>query len=234
MSRTTIYLTGDTHGRFERIEEFCRAFKTTKSDTLIILGDAGINYHEDSYDNLVKKYLSELPITIFSIQGNHEQRPSNIPTYKEIEWHGAKVYREDAYRNLLFAKDGEIYTLNNKKVLVIGGAYSIDKEIRLARGYKWFKDEQPSDQIKQQTEENLNKANWEVDTVLTHTAPLKYEPTEVFLKGVDQSKVDKTTEKWLDTIEDKLSYKHWYLGHYHTEKKIDKIRIMFKNYTILE
>ena len=34
-----IYLTGDTHGSFERISEFCHRFKTTKEDVMIILGD---------------------------------------------------------------------------------------------------------------------------------------------------------------------------------------------------
>ena len=62
---------------------------------------------------------------------------------------------------------------------------------------------------------------------MTHTAPLKYEPTEVFLKGIDQSEVDKSTEAWLDKIEDRLDYKKWYCGHYHTEKVIDKLEFMF-------
>ena len=47
---------------------------------------------------------------------------------------------------------------------------------------------------------------------------------------VDQSKIDKSTEEWLDHIEEKLSYKMWYAGHYHTEKKIDKLEIMFENF----
>ena len=34
----------------------------------------------------------------------------------------------------------------------------------------------------------------------------KYEPVEVFLSGVDQSRVDKSTEEWLDGIEDRLEY----------------------------
>ena len=54
-------------------------------------------------------------------------------------------------------------------------------------------------------------------------------PTEVFLEGLDQSKVDRTTEEWLDKIEDRLNYQKWYCGHYHTEKKVDKIEIMFEN-----
>ena len=66
--------------------------------------------------------------------------------------------------------------------------------------------------------------------VLSHTTPLKYEPVEVFMSGVDQSRVDKSTEEWLNHIEEKLSYQKWYCGHYHTEKKIDKLEIMFENF----
>ena len=62
--------------------------------------------------------------------------------------------------------------------------------------------------------------------------PLKYEPVEVFMAGVDQSRVDKSTEEWLDGIEDRLDYGKWYCGHYHTEKKIDRVEIMFENYGV--
>ena len=48
--------------------------------------------------------------------------------------------------------------------------------------------------------------------------------TECFLSGIDQSRVDNSTEEWLDTIEDKLEYEAWYLGHWHTDKQIDKIK----------
>ena len=69
---------------------------------------------------------------------------------------------------------------------------------------------------------------WKVDVVLPHTVPLKYEPTEVFLPGIDQSRVDKSTEKWLGKIEERLEYGKWYCGHYHTEKEIDRVRMMFE------
>ena len=44
--------------------------------------------------------------------------------------------------------------------------------------------------------------------------------TECFLSGIDQSRVDNSTEEWLDTIEDKLEYEAWYLGHWHTDKRM--------------
>lgn len=134
------------------------------------------------------------------------------------------------YPSLLFAKDGEIFDLDGKKTIAIGGAYSIDKAIRIARGWPWFADEQPSFEIKDYVEAKLAKNNWTVDVVLSHTAPLIYEPREVFIPGLDQRKVDKSTEMWLYQIESKLNYRKWYCGHYHTEKKAGQFEIMFENF----
>lgn len=228
-----IYLTGDTHGQFERIKTFCQRFKTTKEDIMIILGDSGINFNGKIQDIKKKEFLENLPITIFAIHGNHEQRPQTIEGYKNKIWHGGMVYWEEMFPSLLFAKDGEIFDLDGKQTIVIGGAYSIDKMTRLMYGYEWWADEQPSAEIKKYVESQLDKLGWKVDIVLSHTTPLKYEPVEVFMTGIDQSKVDKSTEKWLDKIEDKLDYQKWYCGHYHTEKKIDKLEIMFESFDML-
>lgn len=113
--------------------------------------------------------------------------------------------------------------------MIIRGAYSIDKDYRLMKGYQWFPDEQPSSEIKKQVEEKLFSVGNKVDVVLSHTCPLKYEPTEVFLPFVDQSKVDKSTERWLDQIEETSAYQKWYCGHYHTQKKIDRLQFMFED-----
>jgi 3-oxoacid CoA-transferase subunit A len=224
-----IFITGDTHGQFERIAAFCDKAQTTKDDILIILGDAGINYHGGSRDRSQKRLLTRLPITLLSIHGNHEQRPVSIPSYRITTWQGGQVYVEDGFPNLLFAKDGEVYDLDGIRTLVIGGAYSVDKGIRLLSGYGWWPDEQPSDEIKRELEVRLDKEGWKVDAVLSHTTPLKYMPIEVFLPGVDQRNVDQSTEAWLDGIEDRLTYKRWYCGHYHTEKVIDRIILLFES-----
>jgi 3-oxoacid CoA-transferase subunit A len=173
--------------------------------------------------------MSEMPLTIFSIHGNHERRPQTIETYNTSEWHGGKVYIEDEYPNLLFAVDGEIYDFDGIQTAVIGGAYSVDKFYRLERGWNWWEDEQPSAETKAVVEAALEKCGWKVDAVLSHTVPLKYEPVEVFLPMIDQSIVDKSTEIWLDRIENKLAYKHWYAGHYHTEKNIDRLTLLFES-----
>ncbi len=222
-----IFVTGDTHGDFNRLVEFCSRFQTTKEDIMIILGDAGFNYYGGLRDYVAKSKVSSLPITVFSIHGNHEMRPAAIPAYHTAEWHGGKVYVEDEFPDLLFGIDGEVYDLGGRKTLVIGGAYSVDKEYRLARGWNWWADEQPSDEIKKKVDKTLDSLDWKVDVVLSHTTPLKYEPREVFLSCIDQSKVDNSTEIWLNGIEDRLTYQYWYAGHYHTEKSIDRLTLLF-------
>lgn len=218
-----IYITGDTHRDFSRLNNM----NFSKDDMLIILGDSGINYSLTIEDYAIKGYLNKIGIKIFCIRGNHEERPENIESYKKIEMFGGKVFIENDYPNLMFAKDGEEYTIDGKSVLVIGGAYSIDKEYRIMYGYKWFKDEQLTKREMDTIYEKVKERHY--DIVLTHTCPLKYEPIEVFLKGIDQSKVDKTMEKFLDKIEKSIDYEKWYCGHYHTEKKIDKLEFMYDN-----
>ena len=229
-----IYITGDTHGRFERVVNFCSRMNTTKEDILIILGDAGINYYNGKRDILLKKLLADLPITLFCIHGNHEMRPQNIGSYKLVDYKGGKVWVEEEYPNILFAKDGEIFDFEVNgviyKSIVIGGAYSVDKYYRLMRGWNWFSDEQPSKEIKDFVELQLEKNNWDIDIVLSHTCPQYYEPIEWFLSMIDQSKVDKSTEIWLDNVFERLNFKKWYCGHYHGSKKIDGFQFMFEDF----
>lgn len=225
-----IYITGDTHRGFKRIEEFCYQAQTTKKDKLIILGDVGINYDVGEEDRQLKQMLRKLPLTFFCIHGNHEQRPQCVPGYTETVWHGGTIFMQPEYPNLLFAKDGEIFDLDGRKCIVIGGAYSVDKFIRLENGARWWDNEQPSDEIKAHVEKMLDEANWAVDAVLSHTCPLRYEPHEAFLQSIVQSTVDNSTERWLGTIERRLKYDKWYCGHYHVSKVIDKMVFMFKDF----
>lgn len=228
-SDSMIYITGDTHGDMSRIVQFCKRMDTSKEDILIILGDVGINYYGNSKDIGIKREMSNLPITLFCIHGNHERRPSTIAGYKVIEWNGGSVWVEDEYPNILFAKDGEVYDFNGIKTIVIGGAYSVDKFYRLSRGYHWFEDEQPSDEIKNYVEEQLANRNWNIDVVLSHTVPYDYRPVDLFLSMVNQNTVDESTEIWLDEIEKRLEYQWWYAGHYHTVRCKNKIQIMFED-----
>ena len=156
-----IYITGDKHADFKGVFYFCKANKTTIDDILIILGDAGINYYANELDDILKNSLLQCPITFFCIHGNHEERPENIKTYKTKKFHDGVVYYEEKYPNILFAKDGEIYSFNNYKVLVIGGAYSVDKQFRITYGYNWYESEQPTEETKNRVRKVLKNLDGE-------------------------------------------------------------------------
>ena len=228
-----IFYTGDTHGKIFKITNALRNSVITANDTIVILGDAGFNYYgNDLGDRRTKYKLNEIGITVFCIHGNHEMRPETIPSYITKIWNGGMVFYEEKYPNILFAKDGEIYDLDSRKSIAIGGAYSVDKFYRLQNGFHWFADEQPSQETKAHVEAVLESCNWEIDQVLTHTCPLKYIPTEAFLPSIDQKTVDRSTEEWLDTLEEKLTYKRWLCGHWHIDKRIDDFRFVMNDIII--
>lgn len=223
------FITGDTHGNFNRIDTFCKKYNTTTKDVLCILGDAGINYYLGKKDYMLKQILKDMPITFLCIHGNHEERPYNIQNYKIMMWHNGKVFYENEFPNILFAQDGQIYEINGKQCLVIGGAYSVDKDYRLAKGWSWFKDEQPNDITKEYVELKIAKQK-HFDLVLTHTCPINTEPKHMFLEGIDQSKVDKSTEIWLQKIADAIDFDAWYFGHFHGNWDNGKYHMLFEDY----
>ena len=227
-----VFITGDIHGNPTRIIDFYESNALKDNDIIIILGDVGANYYLNNRDNLMKSELNDIGIDILCIHGNHEIRPLNLPSYHLSKWHGGKVWIENDYPHLLFAKDGEIYNIEDNRYIVIGGAYSVDKYYRLAMHYGWWEDEQPSDEIKKYVENQIDKDK--INIVLSHTCPLKYEPREVFISQVNQSKVDKSTEIWLDKIENSIEYDAWFCGHWHTDKKIDKMHFLFEGWEAIK
>lgn len=229
-----VYLTGDIHGDVRTALWAIQKYEISASDILVLLGDVGLNYYgADQGDRKRKKLLNKAGVPILCIHGNHEERPYNIASYREGVWHGGTVYLEEDFPNLLFAKDGEIFDLDGKKCVVIGGAYSVDKYYRLRNNWNWFPDEQPSEEIKRRAEDNLAACGWKVDVVLSHTCPQKYVPVEAFMPGLDQSLVDHSTEEWLDTIEERLEYQSWYCGHWHIDKHIDRLHFMMHSVEVL-
>ncbi len=223
-----IYYTGDIHGRPQGIQAYFKKYAPSQDDTLVILGDVGANFYRNETDKKVKEVLDSLGLTVLCIHGNHEIRPANIPTYQQKVWKGGLVWYEPEFPNLLFARDGEIFTIEDIRHLVIGGAYSVDKHYRLEKGYGWWEDEQPSAEIKEYVERQVLHKPF--DIILSHTCPAKFKPTEAFLPGIDQSSVDESTEVWLDKIEENAPYKLWLCGHWHIDKRVGKMCFFFHTF----
>ena len=243
--KSVFYITGDKHRDFNGVKKFCKSVKTRKKDVLIILGDAGLNYFGDVRDDKLKKEISQLQITLFCLHGNKENRPENVGTYGVRSFCSGKVYYEPQYPNIFFAIDGEVYSFEGKKYLVVGGAHSVDKMRCLEEGKPFWGDEMPNDETKAKVEALLQLENNRIYGMLTHTCPVAYLPTEVFVstrqsaaikrsprkkksKKMFKPDIDRSTEEWLGALEKDLIYNVWFCGHYHVDKQIDKVRMMHK------
>lgn len=229
-------LTGDTHGgrsavaRLGNINRNMPEYKPEET-AVIILGDAGFNFWLNNTDKKYKKLVCACGYTIYCVRGNHEERPENLgydldydPEVKGL------VYLDPNFENIKYLVDGEEYWLGEHSALVIGGAYSIDKWYRLARaGYTpeeaetadpkkcgWFKDEQLTGEECGDIWDKVQGKHY--DFVFTHTAPLDWEPTDLFLNGIDQSTVDKSMEVWLNKLKDCFTWGVWCFGHYHADR----------------
>jgi len=237
------FITGDKHRNFENVKRFCRDMNTRRKDVLIILGDAGFNYYEDARDDKLKKAISNLNITLFCLHGNKEKRPQNVGTYGIRNFCGGKVYYEPKYPNIFFAIDGEIYTFEGKKYMVVGGAHSVDGIRCLEENRPFWNDEMPNDAVKAKVEERLKREKNRIYGMMTHTCPIDYLPTETFMttrqnaeikrmprkarsKKLFKPDLDRSTEEWLGKLEKEIYYKVWYCGHYHVDKQIDKVNMM--------
>ncbi len=243
-----VFITGDKHRNFYDLVRastgaavynmFGKQCQLNEGDTVVLLGDSEINYVDEQINiNAVKRFVAEIPFNFFVIHGNHENRASNVKGYEEVNYCGGKALMQPNYPNIIFAIDGEVYELPDKdgnvlKCMAIGGAYSVDKYLRLSYGHKWWSDEQPSPEIKAKVEDKLNTLGRKIDVIFSHTCPKKFVPRELFLNNpaITRTVIDNSTEEWLDDIEDRLEYKRWYFGHFHGSKMNSKYRLLFNDF----
>ena len=208
-------ITGDTHGRFDRFK-----YLDPQPDTaVIILGDVGLNYNLNDHDRARKRELAQYPFTFYCVRGNHEARPSDVKGMHLVADEnvgGALVWIEDDFPSIRYFCDWGIYNINGLHTLVVGGAYSVDKRYRLAAGWEWFPNEQLSRQ--ERAECSAKTKGKQFDLVLSHTCPLSLQPTDLFLRNLDQSTVDNTMETWLEEAAQHFKWKLWLFGHYHTDR----------------
>ena len=216
-----VYITGDTHGAVvHRVEQLLQVYQEiVPEDTMfIILGDGGLNYYMNKKDRRNKQEVEDKGVYVYCVRGNHEARPSDVPGMKLVhdENVNGAVWMEEDFPHIRYFCDWGIYEIDGLRTLVIGGAYSVDKHYRLARGFCWFENEQLTDYEMRACTYSTEGRYF--DLVLSHTCPFSWRPTDLFLNCVDQSTVDNTMEKWMEQLKNKINWGIWLFGHYHADR----------------
>ena len=136
------FIFGDLHDDYngEAIfltnEKFPEQKELAKEDILFQLGDFGMVWYYPEVREKYKKEQNKLndianrKFTLLVIPGNHENYDliNKLPI---IEKWGGKVYEMKLKKNsIYFALRGEVYTIDNKKYFVFGGAKTQKEENR--------------------------------------------------------------------------------------------------------
>ena len=118
-----IYITGDTHGGFQRFgnKYFPPQKHMSREDYVIITGDFGGLWDGGPKDWYWLDWLSGKPFTTLFVDGNHENFDL-LNALPEKEWHGGRVH--EVRENILHLMRGQVFTFGGLTWFTMGGASS--------------------------------------------------------------------------------------------------------------
>ena len=222
----SILFSGDFHGGIEGelssitkktlIKKYGRG-KFERIKYQIILGDGAFMWPgNEKTDKFNYQNLALRPFPILCVFGNHE--PIYGMKYKtEVDIDiGETVYQIWDKPFIAYLKRGKVYTIDGFKILVLGGASSIDKNRRVP-GLSWWPEENWSENEKREVFELL-RTEYSFDCVLSHTGPDHVNHLLFEYRGSGHSNKFRDEVALLnDEIHKRTKFKEWWCGHWHRD-----------------
>jgi hypothetical protein len=157
-----ILLLGDIHGDYRTLQRAIDKANEVGAAALIQVGDFGLfrsfgMNSEEQFKNVV--HTSKCPV--YFIDGNHDDC-TRWTTYTEV----SQIYPE---LPLYYVPRGTVMEIDNRTVAFMGGAGSIDKNIRLQEGWHWDERENisPYEVLRMMD----NAKDKQIDLFITHCPP---------------------------------------------------------------
>lgn len=212
-------ITGDIHGTID-IEKVVRFFEEhdefTEEDYLVICGDVGVCGFSAEREMKTRKILQNLPVTTLFVDGNHEHF-EHLNAYSIEVWNGGKVHFVES--NIIHLIRGQVYEINGVRLFSFGGAHSTDWMYR-QEGISWFSEEIPSRKEYEEGWENLAAADFQVDYIVTHTAPREVAAAMGYGELSDE---EVELRKYLQQVAENTEFEAWYFGHFHEDIEIEDV-----------
>lgn len=211
-----LYITGDMHGDRERFQAVGRA-GLRKGDTLLVCGDFGFVWDGSLREERLLKWIGSRKYQVLFVDGAHDNHLL-LTKYPVEEAFGGRVRR--IFGNLCMLLRGEVYTIEDKKIFAFGGGDSLERYAREAGDDLRM----PTPEELDNARRNLEKAGNQVDLVITHDAPAKLR------QFIQIDSLDELTslQAFLEEISRTLSFRQWYIGKYHANKRIPpRFSLMF-------
>ncbi len=239
-----IYITGDIHGNPVRLssDNFPQQKQMSKEDVVIICGDFGLVWKQNDESANEKWWLDWLENKSFTtafVDGNHENF-DRLYQYPVKEWNGGQVH--EIRPSVLHLMRGEIYTIDSLKFFAFGGAashdildgildpvadkekikqYELEFKMFRVNHLSWWEQELPTEEEMLHGHQNLEKHDWKVDYIITHSPSAN---TLDIMGGQGLYQQDVLTT-YLEDIKSKMTYKKHYFGHMHVNWTLDDSNI---------
>ena len=183
----------------------------------VILGDGGFMWIGNRKSDLFNyKVLAHRPFPVLCVIGNHEPILGMKDVPETDIGIGETVYQINAEPFVAYLKRGKVYTIDGIKFLVLGGALSVDKDIRKPNKTWWEKEywtlQEERDVFKLLETENS------FDCVISHTGPHHINRRLFECESL-------STEKFFDEVAflngkiyNKIQFHEWWCGHWHQNR----------------
>ena len=214
IDKKRLCVVGDIHGELNTLVYNISERFDFKDTAFIIAGDIGLGFEKRGYYealyNRNKERLEKRGNIIYGIRGNHDDNCGYFKAETKIDFPRFKTI-----------PDYEPLCWENKIILPIGGANSVDKKIRLEENKKWeekgstkrcwWPDERPEHL------ETFDSLPRHVDIVISHEAPMSCGPILIRESWMDSEMYENIKEDryYLYKILREMTPERWYFGHHH-------------------
>lgn len=215
-----IYITSDTHipNDMTKIsaDRFSRRLGVTEKDYLLICGDFGGVWAGDGTERYWLNWLDQKPFTTLFIDGNHENHRRLAAEFPTISFHGGLAHQ--ITNHVFHLMRGCVFHVDGVSLFTMGGASSHDRAWR-TEGVDWWPEELPNEAEYARALDTLDHCGWNVDYVVTHCAP-----TDIQQEHFPSYPPNALTD-FLAQLDQRLSYRKWFFGHYHCDRDVDSKHI---------
>lgn len=189
-----MFIISDVHGNVNRVFSLFKN-KPLLEKHVILLGDIGYGFPEFDIEQLNWLFQSAPTVNFYVVQGNHDNADAMVCDYPNV-------------RMITTYTGAKVHYINGKAVLLVPGALSYDKNLRVP-GVSWWHNEQLSEE---QLAEVIELGP-QVDLILSHDAPLQQ-----YFMFFPETKTS-MTNRALDILLLSLIREHksitWVHGHLH-------------------
>jgi len=202
----TILVAGDWHGHTNWAKKVIDRAAQLDCRIVLQLGDFGYWAHTESgrrYLKRLSKHAVDKEVMIYFVDGNHENH--------EMLHHGNPDELAEIRPNIYHIPRGFRWTWHDRKWIGIGGAVSVDQNIRVPGRDWWPQEELNAFEFRR----ILNSGP--ADVVVAHDCPIEVPltlpSTSVFLETLITKA--RRYQLSMSAIAEELRPQYWFHGHYH-------------------